>query len=71
MAERANEPQGGALWVRHFATIEEMRQALTAFAAEQDTSWLRERHGYKMRNQIRAEQKALETVAAMGTKMAA
>ena len=59
------------LWVRHFATIEELRQALTAFAAEYNTSWLRERHGYKTPNQIRAEQKALETEAATGTKMAA
>jgi transposase InsO family protein len=59
------------LWVRHFATVEELRQALAAFAAEYNASWLRERHGYKTPNQIRAEQKALETEAATGTKMAA
>lgn len=59
------------LWVRHFATVEELRQALAAFAAEYNASWLRERHGYKTPNQIRAEQKALETEAVTGTKMAA
>lgn len=60
------------LWVRHFATIEELRQALAAFAAEYNASWLRERHGYKTPNQLRAEQKALlETEAATGNKMAA
>ena len=59
------------LWVRHFATIDELRQALAAFAAEYNASWLRERHGYKTPNQIRAEQKALEPEAATGVKMAA
>ena len=28
------------LWVRHFATVEELRQALTIFAAEHNASWL-------------------------------
>ena len=59
------------LWVRHFATVEELRRALDAFAAEYNASWLRERHGYKTPDQIRAEQKALETDAATGVKMAA
>ncbi len=59
------------LWVRHFATVEELRQALAAFAARYNASWLRERHGYKTPDQIRAEQKALETDAAKGFKMAA
>jgi hypothetical protein len=59
------------LWVRHFATVEELRQALAAFAAKYNASWLRQRHGYKTPNQIRAEQKALETEAATGFKMAA
>ncbi len=49
------------LWVRHSATVEELRQALAAFVAEYNASRLRERHGYKTPNQIRAEQKALET----------
>jgi len=59
------------LWVRHFATVEELRQALAAFAAEHNASWLRQRHGYKTPDQIRAEQKALEPEAATGVKMAA
>lgn len=59
------------LWVRHFATVEELRQALAAFAARYNASWLRERHGYKTPNQIRAEQKALETDAAAEFKQAA
>jgi hypothetical protein len=59
------------LWVRHFETVEELRKALAAFAAEYNASWLRQRQGYKTPNQIRAEQKALEPEAATGVKMAA
>jgi len=59
------------LWVRHFETVEELRQALAAFATEHNASWLRQRHGYKTPDQIRAEQKALEPEAATGVKMAA
>ncbi len=59
------------LWVQHFRTVEELRQALAAFAAQHNASWLRQRHGYKTPNQIRAEQKALEPDAATGVKMAA
>jgi len=32
------------LWVRHFTAVEELRQALAAFAAEDNASWMRERH---------------------------
>jgi putative transposase len=59
------------LWVSHFATVEELRQALAAFATEYNASWLRERHGYKTPEQIRAEQKALASEAAAEFKMAA
>ena len=59
------------LWVRQFATVEELRHALAAFAARYNASGLRERHGYKPPDQIRAEQKALETDAAKGFKIAA
>jgi hypothetical protein len=52
------------LRVRHFATVEELRQALAAFAARYNASGFRERHGYKTPDQIRAEQKPLETDAA-------
>ena len=59
------------LWVRHFATVEELRQALAAFAAKYNASWIRQRHGYRTPDQIRAEQKALETEAATEFKLAA
>lgn len=59
------------LWVQHFTTVEDLRLALAAFAAVHNASWLRERHGYKTPNQIRAEQKALETEAATEFKKAA
>ena len=59
------------LWVRHFETVEELRRALASFAAKYNASWLRQRHGYKTPNQVREEQKALETGAATGVKMAA
>ena len=48
-----------------------LRQALASFAALYNASWLRERHGHKTPDQIRAEQKALETKAATRFKLAA
>lgn len=59
------------LWVRHFATVEELRQALAAFAARYNASWIRPRHGYKTPDRIRAEQTALEPEAVTGVRMAA
>lgn len=58
------------LWVRHFATVEELRLALAEFAALYNATWLRERHGHKTPDQIRADQPGLETEAAT-VKMAA
>lgn len=58
------------LWVRHFATVEELRLALAEFAALYNATWLRERHGHKTPNQIRVNQRGLETEAAT-VKMAA
>ncbi len=34
------------LWVRHFETMEELRQALQAFRESYTTTWLIRRHGY-------------------------
>jgi transposase InsO family protein len=34
------------LWVQHFETIEELRQALLAFREVYNTTWLIERHGF-------------------------
>jgi putative transposase len=44
------------LWVRHFATVEELRLALHAFRQTYNQSWIIERHGYKTPAQVRAEQ---------------
>lgn len=59
------------LWVRHFETVEDLRQEPASFAARYNASWLRQRHGHKTPDQIRAEQKALEPEAATEVKMAA
>jgi putative transposase len=44
------------LWVRHFATVEELRLALLAFKRTYNQSWIIERHGDKTPAQVRAEQ---------------
>jgi len=44
------------LWVRHFATVEELRLALSAFRQTYNQSWIIERHGYKTPAQIRDDQ---------------
>lgn len=72
MAERAIRTlKEQLLWVRHFATVGELRQALAAFAAQYNASWIRQRHGYRTPDQIRAEHKAVETEAATKFKLAA
>ena len=59
------------LWIRYFPTVEALRQGLAEFADLYNASWLRERHGHKTPNQIRAEQKALASKAATKFKLAA
>ena len=44
------------LWVRHFATVEELRLALSAFRQTYNQSWIIERHGYSTPAQVRADQ---------------
>jgi transposase InsO family protein len=44
------------LWVRRFATIEELRQALHAFKDTYNHTWIVERHGYRTPAQLRADQ---------------
>ena len=44
------------LWVRHFATVEELRLALIAFKRTYNQTWIIERHGYKTPAQIRDDQ---------------
>ena len=59
------------LWVRFFATVEELRLGLATFATQYNDAWLRQRHGHKTPNQIRAEQRGLAANVATGLKMAA
>lgn len=59
------------LWVHGFDTIEALRQGLLDFAALYNARWLRERHGHKTPNQIRAEQRDVVTAAGPEQKMAA
>ena len=59
------------LWVRHFATVENLRQALAEFATLYNATWLRARHGHRTPDQIRAEQLGLEPEAATGLMLAA
>ena len=44
------------LWVRSFATVEELRLALLAFKQTYNQSWIIERHGYKTPAQVRTGQ---------------
>jgi putative transposase len=46
------------LWVRRFATIEELRQALHAFKDTYNRTWIVERHGYQTPAAVRAAQLA-------------
>jgi transposase InsO family protein len=43
------------LWLQYFRTVEELRQALVAFAKRYNDSWLRARHGYLTPSQVRAK----------------
>jgi transposase InsO family protein len=44
------------LWIRPFASIEELRLALQTFKKSYNQSWIIERHGYRTPAQVRAEQ---------------
>jgi transposase InsO family protein len=44
------------LWVRTFATVEQLRQALLAFRETSNTTWLIERHGFRPPAAVRNEQ---------------
>jgi putative transposase len=52
------------LWVRRFATIEDLRLALHAFKDTYNHSWIVERHGYQTPAAVRATQLAPLPVAA-------
>jgi putative transposase len=53
---RENQARLRHLWVRHFATVEELRLALQASKETYNRSWIIERHGYKTPAQVRADQ---------------
>jgi transposase InsO family protein len=44
------------LWVRTFATVEELRQALLEFKHTYNENWILQRHGYQTPAQLRREQ---------------
>jgi transposase InsO family protein len=48
------------LWVETFATIEDLRLGLRAFADRYNAAWMVAKHGYKTPNQVRAEQSKVE-----------
>ena len=52
------------LWVRRFATVEELRLALQAFKETYNRTWIIERHGYQTPAQVRANQIGPMSVAA-------
>jgi putative transposase len=51
------------LWVRRFATIEELRLALLEFQRLYNQTWIVERHGYRTPAQVRADQLGLAQAA--------
>ena len=52
------------MWVRRFATVEELRRALLDFRRRYNQTWIVERHGYRTPAQVRADQLgALATAA--------
>jgi len=52
------------LWVRRFATVEELRRALLDFRRCYNATWLVERHGYRTPAQVRADQLGARAAAA-------
>ncbi len=43
------------LWVRHFDTVEALRQALLAFRDTYNTTWLIQRHGFQTPAAVRQQ----------------
>jgi putative transposase len=52
------------LWVRTFATVEELRRALLAFREAYNATWLIERHGFRPPDAVRDEQLSAVALAA-------
>lgn len=51
------------LWVKHFATVEELRLALLDFKKRYNTAWIMERHGYKTPRQAYEAHQAASAAA--------
>ncbi len=54
------------LWVRTFATIEELRQALIEFKQQYNEQWILQRHDYKTPAQVRQEKRQIQYAEAAG-----
>jgi len=54
------------LWVKTFATIEELRLALIDFKHVYNEQWILQRHGYKTPAQVRREKRPIQYVEAAG-----
>jgi len=54
------------LWVRTFATIEELRLALIDFKHVYNEQWILQRHGYKTPAQVRQEKRQIQYAEAAG-----
>lgn len=54
------------LWVRTFATIEELRQALVEFKQQYNEQWILQRHDYKTPAQVRQEKRQIQYAEAAG-----
>ena len=52
------------MWVRHFETIEELRQALLAFRESYNSTWLIARHGFQTPKAVRHKQLPIAALAA-------
>ena len=52
------------LWVRHFETLEELRQALLAFRESYNSTWLIARHGFQTPKAVRHNQLPSAALAA-------
>lgn len=71
---RSGHPHDGTIVtdrVDQVGTVEELRNALAEFAALYNATWLRQRHGHRTPNQIRADQLGIASEAATEQKMAA
>ena len=66
------QPEGNGVAERTIRMLkEQLRMGLSTFAIQFNDAWLRQRHGDKTPNQIRAEQLGLSADVATGLKMAA